>query len=174
VQDAEIAALGPEDPEVPPSEVHRPGQPCLLCHGPYKGASPEMSVAGTIYGYAWDSNDPKPIPVQGVTIELFDTFKTSPPVVPTTNCAGNFYVTKDKWDPAFPLAAAIRYPVPNEPMGQRISMGTRISRDGSCGGCHVGQPNQGSPGWVYCTQNAPGAPTFTAPDKLKCQPGQGQ
>lgn len=173
IQDARIEQLGPEDPGVPPSDIHRPGQPCLLCHGPYKGAEPEMTVAGTIYGYSWDAAHAKddPIPVEGVTIEISDTFGTSPPVAPKTNCAGNFYLTKDDWNPSFPLRVAIRYPVPGEENGERVSMGTRISRDGSCNGCHVGKPNQGSPGWVYCTQRGSGAPDFKPPDT--CSPTEG-
>src|SRR5262249_39649565 len=38
--DPKIAALGPEANGVPQGEFHRSGQPCLLCHGPYGGASP--------------------------------------------------------------------------------------------------------------------------------------
>jgi len=168
VQDARIAELGPEDPGVPPSEIHRPGQPCLLCHGPYKGAGPEMSVAGTIYGYSWDANNPDPIPVEGVTIEISDSNGTAPATPPKTNCAGNFYLTTTDYNPSFPLRVAIRYPVDGEKDGQRHSMGTRISRDGSCGSCHKGAPNQGSPGWVFCTQRAMDAPVFDPP--TKCSP----
>src|SRR5690242_19448607 len=102
VQDARIAALGPEDPAVPASDIHRPGQPCLLCHGPYKGASPEMVVAGTIYGYAYDVDNKgaDPIPVENVTIELHDAYSNQPvdetgkKLDIATNCAGNFWVTK--------------------------------------------------------------------------------
>jgi hypothetical protein len=174
VQDARIAQLGPEDPAVPQSDIHRPGQPCLLCHGPYKGAEPEMSVAGTIFAYAWDVNDPKadPIPIEGAIIHLTDSFGASPPESPKTNCAGNFYLTKSDWDPAFPLRVAVEYPVPGQTSTQRVSMGTRISRDGSCAGCHKGAPNQGSPGWVYCTQHTSDAPDFEPPSK--CSPTKGK
>lgn len=166
VQDARIDLLGPEAPGVEESDIHRPGQPCLLCHGPYKGAEPEMTVAGTIYGYSWDGAHAKddPIPVAGVTIEISDSFGTSPPAAPKTNCAGNFYLTTKEWNPSYPLRVAIRYPVEGEPDGERVSMGTRISRDGLCNGCHVGKPNQGSPGWVYCTQRGADAPVFEPPD----------
>lgn len=190
VEDARIAALGPEDPAVPPSDVHRPGQPCLLCHGPYKGASPEMVVAGTIYGYAYDSDNKTadPIPVEGASVELHDAYGDTPINQQTnkkleikTNCAGNFYVTKDEWNPGFPLSVALT--CPDGMMGLRVPMTSRISRDGSCAGCHDGNPdfkahdgeapgpNQGTPGWVYCTQPGPGAPSYTAPDV--CAPTQG-
>jgi hypothetical protein len=173
VQDAYIAELGPEDPAVPLSDIHRPGQPCLLCHGPYVGAQPEMSVAGTVYGYAWDPKNSKadPIPVEDVTVELSDSFGNSPPQPPKTNCAGNFYLTVQQWNPAYPLRVAIRYPVPGDPDGERVSMGTRISRDGSCASCHEGAPNQGSPGWVFCTQRGPDAPAFEEPET--CTPSAG-
>lgn len=173
VPDARIELLGPEDPSVPQSDIHRPGQPCLLCHGVYKGAEPEMSVAGTVYGYAFDTGDSKadPVPVKDVIIELSDSFGNTPPTPPKTNCAGNFYLTKDEWNPSFPLRVAIRYPVPGDEDGERVSMGTRISREGSCGSCHAGPPNQGSPGWVFCTQRGPNAPKFTKPDT--CTPTEG-
>jgi hypothetical protein len=172
VPDAYIAELGAEDPGVPPSDIHRPGQPCLLCHGPYVGAEPEMSVAGTIYGYAFDGNpDAAPVPVEGVTLELIDTGSTSPMVLPKTNCAGNFYVKKSDWNPSFPIRAAIRYPTADKPEGQRVAMSTRISRDGSCSGCHSGDPNQGSPGWVFCAQRTPDGPKFTAATTCVPNPG---
>ncbi|MEZ4297846.1 MAG: hypothetical protein R3B70_23015 [Polyangiaceae bacterium] len=173
VPDAYIEDLGEEVPGVPQSDIHRPGQPCLLCHGPYKGVEPEMTVAGTIYGYPFDLGvkGGDPIPVEGVIIELSDSFGNSPPEPPKTNCAGNFYLTKEQWNPAFPLRVAVRYPVPGDEDGERVSMGTRISRDGSCAGCHTGRPTQGSPGWVYCTQKTADAPVFTPPET--CTPSEG-
>ena len=65
--DERIAALGDEAPDVPPSEFHRPGQPCLLCHGEYLREGPIMTVAGTIY--AFPARD-KPLPVKGVTVKF--------------------------------------------------------------------------------------------------------
>ncbi|MBK8258313.1 MAG: hypothetical protein IPK82_37300 [Polyangiaceae bacterium] len=173
VADAAIEALGPEDPAVPQSEIHRPGQPCLMCHGPYKGVEPEMVVAGTIFAYPFDlgAEDGNPIPVEGVTLEISDSFGSTPPTTPKTNCAGNFYITKEEWNPAYPLRVAMRYPVEGDEDGERVSMGTRISRDGSCAGCHEDAPNQGSPGWVYCTQKTADAPVFTKPET--CTPTRG-
>lgn len=173
VPDAIIDALGPEDPSVPASDIHRPGQPCVLCHGPNRGAQPEMSVAGTIYGYAFDEQNAgeDPIPVEDVIIEISDSFGNSPPEEVKTNCAGNFYITKEQWNPSFPLRVAIRYPVPGDPDGARVSMGTRISRDGSCAGCHANKPpNQGTPGWVFCTQRGPDSPVFEPP--AECSPSE--
>jgi hypothetical protein len=172
IMDAKIAALGPEDPGVPPSDIHRPGQPCLLCHGPYKGANPQMSVAGTIFAYPFDLGyeDGNPIPAVGVEVEISDSLNTSPPETPITNCAGNFYVTVQEWSPAYPLRATVRYEAsPGDT--DRVPMDTRISRDGSCAGCHDGKPDQGSPGWVYCAELESGV-IFEKPES--CTPSSGQ
>lgn len=171
IADAEIEALGPEDPAVRPSDIHRPGQPCLLCHGPYKGASPEMAVAGTIFAYPFDlsSEDGNPIPAEGVEIEISDALNASPPVKPVTNCAGNFYVKRSDWSPAFPLRVSVRFKV-GENDTDRVPMDTRISRDGSCAGCHEGEPDQGSPGWVYCAELNSGL-IFEKPES--CSPSAG-
>ena len=172
IADAQILELGLEDPAVPPSDIHRPGQPCLLCHGPGKGTGPEMAVAGTVFAYPYDlgAEDGDPIPAVGVEVEISDSLDSSPPTKPVTNCAGNFYVTTQEWRPAFPLRVSIRYQVaPNDT--DRVPMDTRISRDGSCAGCHEGEPNQGSPGWIFCAERASGI-VFEKPES--CSPSTGQ
>lgn len=147
--DERIADLGPEAPGVPPSEHHRPGQPCVLCHGEYLREEPIMTVAGTIH--AFPASD-TPLPVKDVKVKLFDSFGDEKEA--TTNCAGNFFITAEQWKPAFPLRAEIEYPDPTSLDGgtKRVVMSTRISRDGSCAACHYGAPNQGSPGWVTCAE----------------------
>jgi hypothetical protein len=146
--DERIAALGEEKANVPPSEFHRPGQPCVLCHGEYLREPPIMTVAGTIHAFPATEN---PLPVKGVTVRLTDAFGDQ--FEKGTNCAGNFFITPEEWKPAFPLRAEIEYPVPESlDSTKRVVMSTRISRDGSCAGCHVGAPNQGSPGWVTCAE----------------------
>lgn len=146
--DAKIEKLGPEKEGVEPSEFHRPGQPCVLCHGEYLREEPIMTVAGTIYAFPAGDN---PLPVKGVTVKLTDAFGDQHEA--GTNCAGNFYITTDQWQPAFPLRAELEYPVPGSlDSTKRVVMSTRISRDGSCAGCHTGAPNQGSPGWVTCAE----------------------
>jgi len=155
--DDKIALLGDEDPNNPPSEFHRPGQPCLLCHGEYLRDEPVMTVAGTIYSVPTAATTDKPVPVKGVTVKLTDSFGES--YTAGTNCAGNFFVTKQQWIPAFPLRAEIEYTVPGSlDTTKRVVMSTRISRDGSCAGCHSGPPNQGSPGWVTCAEEQPDPP----------------
>ena len=152
--DERIEALGEEKPNVPPSEFHRPGQACLLCHGEYLREGPIMTVAGTIYAFPAGDN---PLPVKGATVRLIDAFGDQKEA--GTNCAGNFFIKADEWKPAFPLRAEIEYPVPGSlDSTKRVVMSTRISRDGSCAGCHVGAPNQGSPGWVTCAEANPNPP----------------
>jgi hypothetical protein len=155
--DDRIEALGGECSDVPESEFHRVGQPCVLCHGDYADDSPAMSVAGTIFATRTLAT-----PVEGVKIFLTDsqgkTFETQ------TNCIGNFHVETDQWEPAFPLHVEIECPNPDDEEDPfRLSMGSRISRDGSCAGCHYGRPgfnaagerDYGSPGWVYCSELSP-------------------
>jgi len=149
--DDKIAAFGPEDPNVAPGEYHRPGQPCVLCHGKYADAEPLMSIGGTIYAFPPAKQNEPPLPVKDVKVTLTDSFGESREL--TSNCAGNFFIKKDDWDPAFPLRAEIDYPGPGtDGMQRRVQvMVSRISRDGSCAGCHLGPPTQGSPGWVICS-----------------------
>ena len=153
VNDERIECLGGEQPEVPPSEFHRPGQPCVTCHGEYAADSPILAVGGTIMSTPFN-----PVPVQGVLVRLTDAKGTV--VEKTTNCIGNFQVLADEWTPAFPLRAEIECPTGDEDKPiRRFVMGTRITRDGSCAGCHIGPPSQNSPGWIYCAESeASGSP----------------
>lgn len=176
VIDAQIEALGGEQANVEEGPFHRPGQPCLLCHGPYFGA-PEFSVAGTIFA---DQKGAYFKTVEDVEVVLTDAIGESRTKV--TNCIGNFYFFKDEWDPQFPLAAEIRYPVYDPNTGEKMmetvtgsdglptertvrkvkAMGSWISRDGSCASCHslyghgptvdpAGAPlYYDSAGWIYC------------------------
>ena len=45
VHDARVAALGDERPGVPAGPNHRPGQPCLACHGGDGPSDVELAVA---------------------------------------------------------------------------------------------------------------------------------
>ena len=42
----QVQALGGEAPGVPKGPLHRPGQPCLVCHGEAGPASPSSSSPG--------------------------------------------------------------------------------------------------------------------------------
>jgi hypothetical protein len=48
VHDDAVTALGGEDPNVPIGALHRPGQPCLVCHGGSGPAALAFSVGGTV------------------------------------------------------------------------------------------------------------------------------
>lgn len=161
VIDDKVALLGPEVEGVAKSEYHRPGQACLLCHGPYGGAKPEMTVAGTVFAIPAKKGK-KSVGVEDVVVTITDSFgdvKTK-----KTNCIGNFFITADEWQPGFPLAAKIEYPTPGGPEDSTTPayMSTRIGRDGSCAGCHEGPRSETTPGAVFCV-DATTSP-FPAPD----------
>jgi hypothetical protein len=174
VIDTQIEALGGEQQGVPQGPFHRPGQPCVLCHSSYYGASPEFAVGGTVFA---DQKGDSFKTVNDVQVVLTDSIGETRTL--TTNCIGNFYVRKEDWDPQFPLAAEIRYPVYNPTTGEPTldgegqvvrkvkAMGSYISRDGSCAHCHTlyghgptksvnPDPAQqdilyyASAGWIYC------------------------
>lgn len=120
-----VDALGGETQGVRPGPTHRPGQPCLTCHGSSGPANPEMSVAGTAYAVRGG-----PDPLQGATVTLTDANNVSRTV--TTNSVGNFYVFKQEWDPIFPLSVSLSDGTTS------IAMQTTIGRDGACATCHKG------------------------------------
>jgi hypothetical protein len=125
VHDDAVRALGGEDPRVPEGPLHRPGQPCLTCHGGSGPGEPEFSVAGTVYAGADD-----PRPSVGTTVEITDLNGNK--FQAETNEAGNFYLETRRFGPLFPLRVALR-------RGDALSpMLSRIGRSGSCADCHVG------------------------------------
>lgn len=133
VHDEAVADLGPEAPGVPQGPLHRPDQPCLVCHG-------DMSVAGTVHavlGYA--------APLANVTVTLTDAQDAGASA--TTNDAGNFYIEKATWQPVFPLHATIALGNVN------VVMNTEIGRNGSCADCHVAPATRISAGLVYLVPN---------------------
>ncbi len=161
-RDPLIKALGDEDPNFPPGELHRPGQPCLACHSKYGGA-PELAVAGTLF------NDPKagatPFVVGGYTARITDSEGQARDLA--SNRCGNFFIRKSDWDPAYPLRAELYGPSPKNPqkVAQLNVMSSRIGRDGSCASCHIGARSPFSPGVVYVPELAAGV---TAPGAADC------
>jgi hypothetical protein len=132
----QIQALGGETPGVSPGPLHRPGQPCLVCHGEAGPSSHEFVMAGTVFAVQGQS-DPAPgvqVVIEDVTGSFFGI---------TTNEAGNFYITTDQWSPTLPALVTIS-------KGQSFQqMNTHISRDGSCADCHTETPGPTSAGPVY-------------------------
>jgi hypothetical protein len=147
--DRAVEALGGEAPGVPEGPLHRPGQPCVTCHGPDGPAAGEFSVAGTVYGLLRESE-----PVPNVAVRVRDI--TGSERTTTTNQAGNFFIRSEEWRPVYPLQTNIR-------LGNLSKqMSTYIARAASCADCHVHPPGPNSPGQIYIA---------TSPSEL---PGAGQ
>jgi len=141
VRDAAVEALGPEDPAVRPGPLHRPGQPCLLCHVA-GGAAGERrySVAGTVY------RDPDSMmPLADVEVWLIDSRGRQ--VLARSNCAGNFYLRSSQFLPVFPLWVTLRH------AGLVIDMESPMRADGSCATCHTDPRAPSSAGHVYVTDD---------------------
>lgn len=136
VYDARIEALGPEDPDVEPGPLHRPAQPCVACHDGSDADVERFSVAGTVYAYR-GSDTPAP----DVKVELIDA--RGKKRIAKTNCAGNFYLTIEQFDPTYPIWTSLV-------VGDyRIDMQSRIGRDGSCASCHAADVSESRTDPVY-------------------------
>src|SRR5882672_2217914 len=95
-----VAALGPEAQGVPPGPNHRPGQPCLACHGGSGPASRQFSIGGTVYltqrtPYADGGAPPLSAPAVGAAVMLTDSKSSTRTVA--TNAAGNFFIPLSDW-----------------------------------------------------------------------------
>jgi hypothetical protein len=144
-----VADLGGEMPGVPPGPLHRPGQPCLVCHDG-STARPAMSIGGTIYAVLGGD-----APLSAASIEL--TAEDGSTFSAVTNAAGNFYVEEPAWRPVYPVRVAVTYG------GLTSTMSTIIGRDGSCASCHVDPPSRISAGRVYLAPSAALLPDAGAP-----------
>ena len=133
-QEARIAALGPEDPLLRPGPLHRPGQPCLVCHD--GGAASLFSAGGTIYRDRQGAT-----PAADATVLLVDAAHTA--IAVKTNCAGNFFVPARSFAPTMPLWASLR-------LGEeRIDMESPMHKDGDCAACHGDPAGPTSAGPVF-------------------------
>ena len=141
--DEQIGALGGEAPNVRKGPLHRPGQPCLLCHDGAMGNPPAFSVAGTVY-----EDQKGTTPAVGATVIMTNAGSKKESYRTTTNAAGNFYVTPNQYVPLNPMSVYVEYgPQPAYMIGH-------VGRDGSCAGCHKDPAGPSSPGHIY----ANGAP----------------
>ncbi len=68
--DVKIATY--KDDSLEPSGFHRRGQPCVDCHGAYKGAYPEIVVGGTVF-----ASEESETPVPNAQIVITDARATS-------------------------------------------------------------------------------------------------
>ncbi|MFT5358229.1 MAG: hypothetical protein ACI9KE_005467 [Polyangiales bacterium] len=130
-------ALGDVDHE-PTGDEHRPGQPCLVCHGAeYTPGGDIFEVAGTIY----DTIDAQ-TGIAGVDVIIEDA--DGQEIRLRSNRAGNFYLDEGDAAIRFPLHVAI------ERGGERMEMRSPILREGSCAHCHTKEgPNESSVGRVF-------------------------
>jgi hypothetical protein len=152
VHDDAIAALGPEAPGVRRGPLHRPGQPCLLCHDGAIGDPQRFTVAGTVYQTLGQK-----IASVGASVVLTDANASS--IELRTNGAGNFYTTPSQYDPTFPIQVAVQ-----RPGGELVRMQTLVQGNGTvepnggCAGCHFDPPGSKSPGRVCITLDDGGTP----------------
>ena len=141
-----IAALGGENPNVRRGPLHRPGQPCLLCHDGQLGNPPAFSIAGTVFEF--------PGAVVGADLASVVLTDADGGVQQTlTNAAGNFYLTPSDWSPTFPLTKV----TVTGANGVTATMQSEVGRDGACASCHVDPPSSFSPGHVAVSAEDGGA-----------------
>jgi hypothetical protein len=143
--DNAVSALGPEAGGVSPGPLHRPGQPCLVCHGGDGPGKPTFAMAGTVYQSLADTT-----PLSGAVVQAYDVNGVEHHA--TTNEAGNFYIESDSW-PAYPLHGInVTY------QDVTADMTATVGRDGSCATCHFeGKGDAGrsqtTPGHVYLVED---------------------
>jgi hypothetical protein len=145
VHQDQIAKLGGERAGVPKGPLHRPGQPCLVCHGGKGPGSPDFTVAGTIYRQR-DSLTP----AVGAQVLMTDAFGRSFTAI--TNQAGNFYLRSAQFDPAYPLSVKLCTGAGCDPLADpptAMPMKTHIGREGSCAACHTDPEGRSSAGHIY-------------------------
>jgi len=140
---------------------HRPGQPCLVCHGGEGGGGDDEStfvVAGTVFLFATDT-------IGVPDAEVLITDDVGHELTAVTNRTGNFMVERGghgtapvlrrdgrvsiPWDLVFPLSIAVRYGA------EEKTMRNRAYREGSCAGCHAPRIGADSAGRVFIRDPVP-------------------
>lgn len=139
VHDDAVAKLGEELPGVPTGPLHRPGQPCVLCHSA-KGGESEFSLAGTVFV------DPtSQTPIEDVNVRVVDSQNRR--FVVRTNCAGNFFIKPEEFDPDFPIWLGL------DRGAIFRDMDTPVYRERSCAGCHSNPKSLSSAGHIFLIEN---------------------
>jgi hypothetical protein len=136
VHNEAVAALGPETGS--PGPLHRPGQPCLTCHGGSGPAKLQFSAGGTVY-----LNQGGGMPAPGASVLIEDILGNTWTV--QANAAGNFFVTLADFAPHYPT----QMQVTSADGTVTLQMLTHVGRDGSCADCHTATEGPTSPGPVY-------------------------
>lgn len=135
-----VEALGGETPGGP-SALHRPGQPCVTCHGELGPAESEFLIGGTVY-LIRNAEDP----AAGAFVQLQDS--VGQVVTLQTNQAGNFWLLPDQWNPVYPIQTRVKWGTITKQMNQPIY------RAASCADCHVPpRPSLTTPGRIYIATN---------------------
>lgn len=147
VREQAIDDLGPEAPGVHPGPLHRPNQPCLLCHDGSGPGNAIFSLAGTIYA---EQKSLTPLP--NAIVHFVDSKKRH--YQTATNCAGNFFVDPDDFSPAFPVWMSIQFgnfidPISKTPKPLVIPMSSPSFREGSCAKCHRDPASGDSVGHIF-------------------------
>jgi hypothetical protein len=152
VHDDAIAALGPEAPGVRRGPLHRPGQPCLVCHDGAIGDPQRFTVAGTVYETSGAN-----VAAVGAEVDLVDARGSS--IALQTNAAGNFYATPSTYDPTYPIQVTVRGPGGESLRMQTLIEGNgTVEPNGACASCHFDPPGPSSPGHVCLALDDGGAP----------------
>ncbi len=130
VEQAIINSLPPS--AEPNGAEHRAGQPCLVCHDAYGGAT-AFAVAGTVYGM--NDGGTSLVPAANIRVTILDS-NNGDSRKACTNAAGNFYIFAADWgDITYPLT----------PTAGGLAMQSLVGRDGSCASCHQ-LPSANPPG----------------------------
>ncbi len=151
VVDDARAALGPETPGVRQGPLHRPGQPCLLCHDGDLGDPQRFTIAGTVF----QTNGARDA-AQNVTVNVVDA--TGASVALSTNAAGNFYATPGQYDPTFPLRVSLSYGGGTVQMETLVGGNGTVEANGACASCHFDPAGPSSPGHVALRLDDGGVP----------------
>jgi hypothetical protein len=146
VHDDAVSALGGEAPGVRRGPLHRPGQPCILCHDGALGDPQRFIIAGTVFQTSGAN-----VAAVGATVKLTDANGTSIQVA--TNAAGNFYLTPSQFDPVVPIQVVVTDANGNSATMQTLIAGNLAEEpnNGSCASCHFDPAGPSSPGHVCMT-----------------------
>jgi hypothetical protein len=148
VRDRAVSALGPEAAGVPEGPLHRPGQPCVLCHDGEEARA--LALGGTI---TWAEGSE--VAAVGATVDLVDALGAR--FSARTNCAGNFFVLPEDYQPQYPVWVSLRRGA------SEIAMESPIHGDGSCATCHASHQGPESAGPVYLYSLPPSDPPPECP-----------
>jgi hypothetical protein len=143
-----LNALPGEAPGVRNGPLHRPGEPCLLCHDGAIGDPAAFSIAGTVF-----AEPSSTVGVDQARVSITDATGVTYDSI-TTNAAGNFYITPNEWSPAFPI---LKVSV-TDTSGLTVTMQSEVGRDGACASCHFDPAGSDSPGHVSMVEDDGGVP----------------